>query len=171
MQRIQQAFQEVRDLHEQWTGSPAPEIGPQAFLPFPPGADPVAFAMEEVAQLRRMVAGAQTQPGWVPRCSTFAGDSGICFLIELPGVSKEDVTVTATAGELAVRGQRRPPKIEGSLRPMLVEQSWGPFECRFPIPSWCDSEKIVARCALGVLEINLSRSRDGISREHRVEID
>ncbi len=51
MQPIEQALKELRTLHEQLNNAPAPEIGPHAFIPFPAGPDPVAYAVDE-ARLR-----------------------------------------------------------------------------------------------------------------------
>ena len=67
MQPIEQALIEIRALHEQLTRSPAPEIGPQAFLPFPPGQDPVAFAIEEVSRLKSLVESSRSGPTEAPQ--------------------------------------------------------------------------------------------------------
>ena len=55
MEPIEQALEEIRALHEQLTNQPAPEITPQMFQPFPPGIDPVSYAIQEVVQLRQAV--------------------------------------------------------------------------------------------------------------------
>ncbi len=187
MQTIDQAFQEVCRLHEQLAHAPAPEIGPQAFLPFPPGVNPMAYAIEEVAQLKRLCEGAQAgfdptqqqsqqqqqqhpQVTWVPRANIHASETNLLFHVELPGVSKEDVSVTVSQGELIVRGQRRAATHDASLKPMFVEQPYGSFERRFPCPPWCDPEKIQAKYSHGVLEIQLTRLDEGNRGEFRVNI-
>ncbi len=177
MQTIEQAYNEICRLHEQITNTPVPEIGPQVFVPFPPGIDPIAFAMEEVSHLKQMFestqaarAQGQQQVAWIPRACIYASDSSVQFHVELPGVAKEDVSVTVAAGEMIVRGQRRSPATDGSLKPVMVEQAWGAFERRFPVPPWCNPEKIHAKYAHGVLEIDLSREEEGIHGEFRVDI-
>ena len=177
MQTIDQAFQEVCRLHEQLAHAPVPEIGPQAFLPFPPGVNPLSYAIEEVAQLKRMYDGAQAalsqaqqQVTWVPRANLHASESNLLFHVELPGVSKDDVSVTVSQGELIVRGQRRAASVDAALKPMVVEQPWGAFERRFPCPPWCDPEKIQAKYSQGILEIQLTRLDEGNRGEFRVEI-
>lgn len=176
MQTIEQAYKEICRLHEQLAQAPAPEIGPQSFLPFPPGVEPVAFAIEEVAQLKQMFEAAQSvrqhvhEPAWTPRASVFASESSVLFQVELPGVAKEDVSVTVASGELLVRGQRRQPDPEASLKPVVVEQPFGSFERRFPAPPWCNPEKIRAKYSHGVLEISLTRQDEGNLGEFRVEI-
>jgi HSP20 family molecular chaperone IbpA len=171
MHDLAQALKDVCRLHEQVAQLPAPEIGPQHFLPFPPGVDPVAFAIHEVGQLKQLVesrAQMPAPPQWIPRASVFSGDTAIRYLVELPGVQREDVSVVAVQGELVVRGQR-PQPADPNLKPMLVEQPWGTFERRFALPAWCTPDGISARYSQGVLEITLSRNEDSMG-EFRVQV-
>lgn len=176
METIEQALQEVGRLHEQVTRSPAPEIEPQAFLPFPPGVDPVAYAIEEVSRLRQILDGqGQSTTGenvvaWVPRASVFAGASSLIFAVELPGVDRDEVSVTVEGGEMVVRGVRQPPRTDPALKPVVVEQVWGAFERRFPIPIRCNTEQVKARYHLGILEITLPCEAEANSGGFRVEI-
>jgi HSP20 family molecular chaperone IbpA len=174
MQHLDQALKDLRQLHEQITHTPAPQIGPQAFLPFPPGVDPIAFAMREVTQLKQMCQGqaAMTQPDWVPRVNIFGADACVLILIEIPGVDRDDVTVTAMGPELIVRGHRAQPVMDATLRPFVIEHLWGAFERRFPLPAWCDPSDICARYSHGMLEITLASRRDETcGSEIRVEVE
>lgn len=180
MQTIDQAYEEMRRIVEQVTGAPAPEVGPQSFVPFPAGCDPVAFAMSEVEQLRRMVgeqreaprAGAvpTAEPCFCPRADVYSGPSGLCFRVETPGVAQQDLSVTITGQELTVRGRRPAPETSEGLRPFFVEQPWGPFERRFPLPAWCDAGAVEAHYADGVLEITVNR-RSEETTERSIEIE
>jgi len=174
MQTIEEAYREVCKLHEQIARAPAPEIGPQGFLPFPPGIDPVGFAIEEVSQLKRMFESVQTADSravtWVPRASIYTSETSVRYRVEIPDVSRDDVSVTVVSGEMVVRGQRRPPAADALLKPVMVEQAWGAFERRFPLPPWCEPDRIQARCSQGVLEIDLVRKNEGSTAEFRVEV-
>ena len=175
MRPIDQAFEEIRALHEQVTRSPAPEVTPKMFRPFPPGIDPVSYAIDEVDQLRQAVqrteetTDSQPAASWVPRASVYAGDEGAKFVVELPGISKNEVAVTVNRGQLIVRGERKPVSGGGDLQPLVVEQSWGAFERRFALPGWCKIETISARCANGVLEIDIARQADA-GADYEVEV-
>jgi len=178
MDSIEQAWKEVCELHERMAHAPAPEIGPHAFLPFPPGVEPVSFAMAEVNRLKQMwhnrVEGDTFHDqavAWVPRTNVFAGDDGICVMVELPGVVKKDVEVSVMGGDLCVRGVRRPPQEAGSRQPVAVEQVWGAFERRFPLPPWCGLKNIQARHADGMLTVTMSRGSENGAGEFSVNID
>jgi len=177
MQPIEQALKELRTLHEQLNNAPAPEFGPHAFIPFPAGPDPVAYAIDEVAHLKRLLDELETTPRsepqaaqWSPRASVFAGENSVTIAVELPGVAKEDVAVTASSGELTIRGERKPVSMKDGLQPLIVEQPFGAFERRFPMPAWASCERISARYTLGVLEIALTRGADTAAGEFSVEI-
>ena len=107
---------------------------------------------------------------WVPRASVYAHDSGLTFVVEIPGVERKDVEASVVAGELTIRGQRAPVAIGNGMKPMIVEQPWGAFERRFPLPAWAGPERITAHCANGVLEICLSRGEEQTPSDFRVEI-
>jgi HSP20 family protein len=137
----------------------------------------VAYAVDEVAHLKRFLEQVESAPQnepqaaqWSPRASVFAGESSVTITVELPGVAKEDVIVSVSSGELTVRGERKPVSMTEGMQPLMVEQTWGAFERRFPMPSWASSERITARCTLGVLEIVLTRGADTAAGEFRVEI-
>jgi HSP20 family protein len=176
MPPIEQALEEIRALHEQITRSLGPDAAPQPAQPAPAGRDPVARVLQEVARLRQAVerscsAKESEEPvAWVPRASIFAGEAGAKIVLEIPGVTRQDVAITVTGSELVVRGQREPSDAETGLKPIVVEQSWGAFERRFPVPAWSTPELISARCVNGLLEINLVRGGESTPVEFQVEI-
>jgi HSP20 family protein len=175
MQAITEALGEVRALHEQLTCRPAPDVPPPAFMPFPPGCDPVAFAIQEVNQLKQAIEQARNEGSavggtrWVPPASIYAGPDVSKIFVEIPGVSKDALSVTVSAGELVIRGQRGPVASEG-LQPILVEQPYGSFERRFPLPAWCTPESISTRAANGQLEVTIVRQRSPQNGGFQVEI-
>jgi len=176
MPPIEQALEEIRALHEQITRSLGPDVGVQPAQPPPAGRDPVARVLQEVARLRQAVERScaenrsEEPVAWVPRASIYAGEAGSKIVLEIPGVSRQNVSITVTEGELVVRGRREPFEAESGLKPIVVEQPWGTFERRFPVPAWSTPESIAARCAHGLLEIALIRRGERTPVEFQVEI-
>jgi len=178
MQPTERVLEEIRALQDEITRAQRPQDGPLT-LPAPiAGTDPVAYALREIARLRREVeqSRATSRPdspapvSWVPRASVYAGDAGSVIVLEIPGVLRKNVAVTVAGGELVVRGERRLPELEDGLEPVVVEQSWGVFERRFPVPAWCKPETISARCSNGVLEIGLARGTESAASEVQIEV-
>jgi len=173
MRPIERALEQVRALHDEIERLGQPEVASEVSA-LPPGVDPVAYALQEVARLRlaveqnRGVSGTIPEAPWIPAASVYAGDDHSEIVLELPGVGKDDLSVRVIGRELVVRGERRPPMSHGRLEPILLEQSWGAFERRFPLPSWCTSESVSARCALGLLQIRMTGGR---STKSEVQID
>lgn len=163
MSRIEEALAEVERYHEQVVGSPPPPDLP-ADVPFPPGADPVAFAIEEVAYLRELLARRESAPrpelARVPQADAFATSEGMVVMVDLPGLEADDLTVEVRGCEVAVRGHRRPP-VEIDGRPLCIERSWGRFERRFPLPPGPGRAEVKATYRAGVLEIRVARRGEG----------
>ena len=124
MQPIERALEEIRALHDEIAEARHPDGGAQAPQAPPPGTDPVAYALREVARLRQEVeqtrAASRPEPPtpvtWVPRASIYAGDAGSEVVLEIPGVARQDVEVTVAGGELVVRGERKLPELDMRAR-------------------------------------------------------
>lgn len=166
---IERALAEIRALHEEITDVPAPEIPQRSLEPFPPGADPVAYALEEVEALKQVIDARKPaadpieapqpragEPAWTPPSTVLTSDDAFRILVEVPGIEAADVQLTVEDAHLVLRGRRLPPDA-GVLQPMLIEQAFGGFERRFALPSWFRPEDARARCHNGILEIKASR--------------
>jgi len=173
MQALEQALDEVKALHERILGRPAPDPATLPAVPFPPGVDPIRFALAEVRHLSELWKHVERMPqpaAWIPPADCFATDQDWVVRIELPGVSREDVKVLLVGGEIVVRGERKPPHL-GSQRPIAIERPWGPFERRFPLPIGSRANELVAKLAAGLLELRIPLERLDEEREQKIEVD
>ena len=172
MNDVATALDEVRNLYAKFLGQPAPEIGPGWYAPFPPGIDPVHFAVREVDELKRYLAqvGAPDKPvTWIPRADFFAKKDAVILRLEIPGVGRDQVKVLVAEGQCIVRGERTPAKADGDLRPLGLELPYGAFERRFPLPAHADADKLVARYADGLLEVTIPIAEAAPPKEMKVE--
>lgn len=173
MQELKQAFEEVKGLHQKVLDRPAPDLGPQSFIPFPPGVDPLDHALLEVQQLKEMaekVAFAPRPGAWVPMTDSFVTKDEFIVRLEAPGVSREDLKVFVVGGECVVRGERKPPHCVGATRPMALERPWGPFERRFVVPVGSRIKEMKARLVEGLLEIRIPTEVLEAPKEQKVEV-
>lgn len=157
MENVTQALNEVRGLFQKVVGRPAPEIAPYAYTPFPPGADPVRYAIDEVEHLKKMAEQAllsPVAPTWMPIADIYATDEEFVIRVEVPGLAREDIKVLVIGGECLVRGERK--HAEAAVeRPLQLERPWGSFERHFALPAGSRIDKITARLDLGILELKV----------------
>jgi HSP20 family protein len=167
------ALNEVRDLYTKFLGQSVPEMGPGWYAPFPPGIDPVRFAIHEVEELKRYL-GQMRIPEvpvmWVPRADVFAGKDSLVFRVEIPGVPQDQLKVLVAEGECIVRGSRVVPKDDRDLRPIGLEFPYGGFERRFTLPLHATTDKLVAKYADGILEVTIPIAEIAAPKEMKVEV-
>lgn len=174
MQALEQALEDVKALHAEVVGKPAPDLAPDAFIPFPPGVDPVRGALAGVTALRELWERLKLAPrtaAWMPLADVHATDAELVLRLEIPGVSREDVKVLTTRGECIVRGERKPPSLSPSARPVALERAWGPFERRFLLPVGARTDEMKARIGSGLLELRIPLERGAHEREQEIETD
>jgi HSP20 family protein len=76
---------------------------------------------------------------------------------DLPGVSPEQVEVTAEKGVLTLRGERKSDRKEQAEGYERVERVTGSFTRRFQLPENVQADAIKAKFTLGVLEISIPK--------------
>lgn len=172
MQQVTQALAEVKDLFQKVVGQPAPRIAPHEYGAFPAGVDPAEHTVREVEYLKNMwrqFQDARTPPMWIPRADSHLTEDAFVLEVEVPGVRREDLTVSILGGECLVRGERK-RDAQTTWRPLALECPWGAFERRYPLPAGCKTEKVTARHRDGVLEIRVPVDPVLMPKESRVEI-
>lgn len=173
MTEVTQALDDMKTLYTKLLGSPAPEITAGWYAPFPPGVDPLAFAMREVRDLEQLAARMHVLPpavAWIPRADLLAAKDALVIRVEIPGIAREGLKVLVDEGECIVRGERKPPEISAELRPVGVELSYGPFERRFALPRHADTGRLTAKYADGVLEVKIPIEAEAAPKELKVEV-
>jgi HSP20 family protein len=80
------------------------------------------------------------------------------YLVEadLPGVSREDISVEFRDGELTIRGEVKERNRSGSVREQA--RRTGRFDYRLVLPREVDADKIEARLTDGVLTVRLPKA-------------
>ena len=173
MTEVAQALNEVRDLYTKFLGQQVPEVGPGWYAPFPPGTDPVRFAVQEVDELKRLLTQTQTfsaPVAWIPRADVYAGKHALTVRVEVSGLGREQIKVLVAEGECIVRGERPAPKQEDELRPLGLELPYGTFERRFPLPLHAEVNKLTAKIVDGILELTIPIAEVAAPREMKVEV-
>lgn len=173
MTEVTQALNEIKDLYNKFLGQPAPEIGPGWYTPFPPGIDPVRYAVQEVDELKKLltlVKAPLVPVAWIPRADVYSARDAVLIRVEIPGVGRDHLKVLVAEGECVVRGERIAPETDRELRPLGLEFPYGTFERRFALPLHADPDKLTAKYADGVLEVRMPVRATPAPKEMKVEI-
>ncbi len=105
-------------------------------------------------QRRRRTARAST---WRPPLDLQATADAYLVSLDLPGVRREDIEVTAEQGVLFVRGEVGLPERRADAQRVRGERSLGPFARSVRLPSDADMSEITATLTDGVLRICAGR--------------
>eukprot|EP00245_Coleochaete_scutata_P016826 TRINITY_DN802_c0_g2_i1.p1 TRINITY_DN802_c0_g2~~TRINITY_DN802_c0_g2_i1.p1 ORF type:complete len:180 (-),score=44.12 TRINITY_DN802_c0_g2_i1:554-1093(-) len=87
---------------------------------------------------------------------------GFKFLVDLPGLKKEEVKVSLEEPEpgkriLFISGERQREEKTEEESYLRVERTFGKFSRRFALPSTADVSKITAKCEHGVLTVGVPK--------------
>jgi HSP20 family protein len=90
-----------------------------------------------------------------PPVETYAKDGQYVVRLDLPGIDAKDVEVTAEAGTLTIKGERKKAHEVQDADHQYSEVFAGRFERRLPLPQGVETEKLQARYHQGVLEVSV----------------
>ena len=95
---------------------------------------------------------------WSPRMDLVEADDHYQVQVDLPGVSKEDVSITVEDNELTIRGERRAESRAEDDHVVRMERTFGTFYRSIRLPRTVDESKIKATFDDGVLTVNLPKT-------------
>jgi len=97
-----------------------------------------------------------------PATDIFENPDGLIFVMDLPGVDREQIDVKVENGHLVVYGARDFVKDHPDEEFVRLERGFGSFRRIFEIPKDVDTDRITAKMEKGVLTVIVP-----ILREHR----
>ena len=95
---------------------------------------------------------------WTPAVDIHETEDGFVIKAELPGVSKDDVSIDVHQNTLTLRGQRKHEAEVKQDKYHRVERAYGSFQRSFVLPTVVDQDKVQATYKDGVLELHLPKS-------------
>lgn len=142
--------------------------------PIPPERDAAKHVEEQVDKLLAAltkvparatpVAPRPAMPAWAPPVSIFSRKDEVIITVDLPGVTRDDVTVTATPLAVAVSGRRPVPFSEGETRVTRAEAPLGAFRREISLPTDVSITELTASLKDGVLELRVPRAPKAAAR-------
>jgi len=95
---------------------------------------------------------------WQPTADVLESEDGFTLLVELPGMTLDDVTVELKGNQLVIFGRKPEEKQRGPVRHHVVERPSGPFARAFTLSSGVRPEDIAATLKNGLLTITLKKA-------------
>jgi HSP20 family protein len=92
---------------------------------------------------------------WSPSVDAYEEGGGFVVKADLPGVKKEDVTVSVDAGVLTIAGKRHEEREREGTRYFTAERFTGAFSRSFALPKGVKVDEIEAQYRDGVLEVRI----------------
>jgi HSP20 family protein len=90
---------------------------------------------------------------WVPEMETFEREGRMFVRIDLPGLKKEEVTVTVVGDTLTVEGERKHETEQTKKNWFMSERTYGRFFRTVTLPEGVEAAAVKATFTDGVLEI------------------
>ncbi len=102
---------------------------------------------------------------WLPPVDVRETDEALTLTAEVPGLSKDDVSITLENNVLTISGERRFEKDAEKESYHRIERAYGTFSRSFTLPANVESDKAKATFENGVLSIALPKSEEAKPRK------
>jgi HSP20 family protein len=105
---------------------------------------------------------------WSPRLDLVESEDAYLVQIDVPGVTKDDITINFHEGAVSVSGERRMEELSESDDCIHLERTFGRFYRMFTLPKAVNDQKISASYADGVLHLRIPKTEE--SKPRRIQI-
>lgn len=107
--------------------------------------------------------------GWLPSVDLYEEKGKVVVRAELPGIKKEDITLTLTEDTLTLQAERKQENEVKNERYHVREGSYGTFHRVLALPADVKAEKATADYKDGILTIHLPKTEETKARKIKIE--
>jgi len=107
---------------------------------------------------------------WAPAIDVHEEKDGYVVKAELPGVKREDVSLSLENDVLTIKGERRDEKEEKREGYLRRERVYGTFQRVLQLPRPVQADAVSAEFKEGVLKITLPKADTAKSREIKIDV-
>lgn len=105
---------------------------------------------------------------WTPDVDFSEKDGKYYLTAEIPGLTKEDISVTFDNGYVTISGKKESNKEEKGADYYVKETRYGSFSRSFRLPGKVDEEKVDATYKDGVLTVSMPHKEDTKAKKIKV---
>jgi HSP20 family protein len=128
---------------------------------------PISRTVRIETELTRIAGEVFSQPrrvswlteSWVPCVDVSEGEADIVIEVELPGISREEITILVGTSRIEIRGAKREIQPEEKFKYIRLEREYGPFRRQITLPGPIIPEKANAVLEDGILVLRLRKYR------------
>jgi len=108
--------------------------------------------------------------GWTPALDVIDEKDHFLVLCELPGMRKEDISITLHEGTITIAGERKSAQEQQESETFRSERYFGKFQRSVTLPASVDSTQVNATYVDGVLCIKLPKSEEAKQKQIQVNV-
>ena len=107
---------------------------------------------------------------WVPQVDMSETKEEVIVRAEVPGMTKEDITVTLQDNVLTLRGEKKQEKREQEASFHRIESSYGSFVRSITLPTLVQADRVKAAYKEGVLTVSLPKAEEVKPKEISISV-
>ncbi|MDZ7786770.1 MAG: Hsp20/alpha crystallin family protein [Halofilum sp. (in: g-proteobacteria)] len=155
---------EMNRLFDRFSGSHWPHVGRRRAETWPDvlGQDP--FAGLDWPATRSTL-------GELGRADLSETDSGYELEVDLPGMSRDDISVDFSDGMVSISGERSDEREDQRKGYYLSERSYGSVKRMFRVPESVKTDEIKAEFRDGVLTLRMPKTEEAQKSTRRIDIE
>ena len=110
------------------------------------------------------------QGAWIPAVDIYETKESIVLNVELPGVTKEDISLEVKDSTLTIKGEKRLEKDVKEENFHRMERTYGSFTRAFTLPSTVQQDRVKAKFRDGILEIMIPKAEEAKPKQIKVDV-
>ena len=107
---------------------------------------------------------------WLPLLDLSETEDNITVKVDVPGVEKDDITLSINNNVLIIKGEKKLEKESGGENFHRIERIYGNFYRSIELPVLVQSDKVSASFKNGVLEITLPKTAEVKPKEIPIDL-
>lgn len=108
--------------------------------------------------------------GWTPAFDVYEEKDSYVVKAELPGMKREDISVSIQGGELMISGERKTEAKEQGTEVYRAERYFGKFQRAVTLPSTISATAVRAEYKDGVLTVTVPKSEEAKPKQIEVKV-
>jgi len=113
---------------------------------------------------------AATAGAWLPPVDILESKDAYLIRAELPGMTKEDISLEVNDGTLTLSGERKPQPLACGLEYHRTERVNGRFSRSFYLPQTVKQDDIKANYRDGILEVHVPKVEEAKPRQIAISV-